>query len=172
MTRKFLIIGDARHGKDTVADIITERYGIQSTSSSEFAAHRVMMPYFDLIGRSYESVKECFDDRSNHRAEWYIQIAAYNSPKKDKLASEIMAISDIYVGMRCPIELEATRYLFDHTIWVDATGRGIPREDRASNGIDCPEYAHVIQNDGSLADLQRRVTTFMSSIGFEEVAYA
>lgn len=167
---KLLIIGDARHGKDTVAEIIHDFYGLNFISSSWYAAARVMMPYYDSVGRPYGTVRECFEDRSNHRAEWFVQIECYSSQDPGRLTKEILDSSDVYVGMRSPKDYAATKDLFDHIIWVDATKRGLPREDASSFGIAFDPEEHIlIENAGSLADLHQKVRKVMQSIGISEL---
>jgi hypothetical protein len=41
-----------------------------------------------------------FEDRVNHRSEWYDMICEYNLNDKAKLAKGILEITDCYVGMR------------------------------------------------------------------------
>ena len=67
MTRlpKVLVLGYARHGKDTVCDIIKEEYGFTFRSSSEFCAEHVVHP---AMRSEYDTWQECFADRHNHRA--------------------------------------------------------------------------------------------------------
>lgn len=165
MTRpKILILGHGRHGKDTVAEIIHHQYGLNYISSSLFAASRVMMPYYASIGRPYASEAECFYDRANRRAEWHEQIAAYNTPDKSRLPREILEIGDMYVGMRCRHEYAASRYLFDAVCWVDATARRIPKEGKDSFNIDYRDNMWLINNDGDLSALERRVEDFMQFV--------
>jgi hypothetical protein len=168
---KLLLLGPGRHGKDTVAEMLREEFGLKFISSSLFAAERVMMPYFKSIGKHYDNVGDCFDDRhtGHNRAVWHEQIQGYNSPDKAKLAREILEESDIYVGMRCCIELKASAHLFDHIIWVDASGRGIPMEDSSSMTVVYdPGSMWKINNDGTLENLRKRVRTFGEQVlGFK-----
>lgn len=179
---KLLLLGPGRHGKDTVAEMLREEFGLEFISSSLFAAERVMLPYFESIGIYYLNAEECFADRhhewiedpwwvvlwkvftgrqikkGSNRAVWYDQIKAYNEPDRTRLAREILASSDIYVGMRSAVELKAVAHLFDHIIWVDASARGIPMEDPSSMSITFdPGLMWKINNDGTLGNLRERV---------------
>src|SRR6266705_4108782 len=98
MKIKLMILGYARHGKDTVADILRDNLKLTFASSSFAAAEKVMVPYFLSKGVTYSSLDECYADRVNHRAEWYDQIKAYNTPDRARLAREIYADNDVYVG--------------------------------------------------------------------------
>lgn len=179
---KILILGHARHGKDTVAEILRDEHGFTFISSSAFAASRVMMPYFaryrfktpsgwvidqfrKLFGkrvfRAYDSVDECFEDRVNFRDIWHQQIAAYNTPDKARLPREILEEADIYVGMRCNQEYQASKPLFDAVLWVEAFGRGLPAEPTSSFNIDKSDEMIVIDNSGTLDDLRETVATLM-----------
>lgn len=150
---KVLILGHGRHGKDSVGEILRDLLGYTILSSSWFAAERVMMPYFASIGVHYDSVEECYADRhtNNNRAVWYDQISAYNTPDKSRLPREVLEVSDVYIGMRSAAEFEASRHLFDHILWVDASGRGVPPEGRDSMDIDYdPKTMTWIDNSGSM----------------------
>jgi hypothetical protein len=154
---KLMIIGYARHGKDTVADIFTNTFGLAAISSSYAAAQHVMVPFFAKKGIVYPSLEACFEDRVNHRQDWYEQIKAFNTPDKTRLARQIYATSDIYVGMRSDDEYDATKAagLFDYSIWVDRS-KHIPPESTASNTISPSKADYVIDNNGTLQQLEIR----------------
>ena len=150
---KILILGFARHGKDTVADIFTD-HGYKCSSSSQYACKPVMMPYFERQGKPYTSPEACFEDRSNHRKAWYDEIEAYNAPSWNRLSRELLGSGfDIYVGMRSKTEFDASKHLYDIVIWVDASNRH-PPEDKSSCSVS-PSDAHLIlDNNGNLDDLK------------------
>lgn len=155
--RKFLVIGHARHGKDTFAEILQEEFGLKFESSSQSAAD--IFIYDELKDKyGYKTPEECFEDRVNHRAEWKTMICDYNSPDKARLAKAILERSDCYVGMRDYEEIaECLRQdLFEIIIWVDASGR-LELEDASSFNID-KSVAHVmIDNNGTLEQFRERV---------------
>jgi len=115
---KLLIIGHGRHGKDTLAELLREVGGWTFASSSEWCADKVVRPAMADIGVDYPSSSACFEDRANHREFWKYAISEYNQPK-DRLVKEILAVNDIYVGLRSRDEFEASRHHFDRVIWVD-----------------------------------------------------
>ena len=163
MKPKLLIIGHGRHGKDTVADIISERYGLTKISSSMFAAERVVMPWLAKYrGLTYPSVEECYDDRVNHRQDWYLAISEYNQDDLARLASEVLETSDIYVGMRDDREFYASRHLFDYVVGVNAFAR-IPKADPTFL-IDLSECDFVIENNGSRDCLEAEVVAYMETV--------
>ena len=152
---KLLICGMMRHGKDTVAQILKDGWGFNFCSSSWAAAEKVIMPQMvDSFGEPYTSVGECFADRVNHRATWKNLITEYNTPDKTRLAREIMSENDIYVGMRCHLELIQClgNKVFDAVIWVDASYRKEP-EPLSSNTITRDYADYIIDNNGSINDL-------------------
>ena len=155
MKLKLMILGNARHGKDTVAEIFTNSLGLKFVSSSFAAAEKVMVPYFASKGITYASLDECYADRVNHRAEWFQQIAAYNTPDKARLAREIYSEADIYVGIRNVEEFNAVRDegLFDYSIWVDRSKHVAP-EDTSSNTITKDMADYVIDNNGTMDQLR------------------
>lgn len=156
MRKKILIIGSARHGKDTVAEFIKEMFGFTFESSS-VAASRIFL-YDALKGQyGYDSPEACFNDRVNKRKIWHDLICEYNKDDKARLAKEIMKNNDIYVGMRSGVELEECieQEVFDLVIGVINPNQ--PIEDKSSFDI-CVWKASdiIISNGGTLADLKRK----------------
>ena len=123
-TPKLLILGSARHGKDTLAELLRDHFGFKFISSSQAAADIFI---FDELKEKYgySTPEECFEDRVNHRAEWYNMICDYNKTDRAKLAKGILERADCYVGMRDKFEIEESmkQGLFDLIIWVDASKR-------------------------------------------------
>ena len=158
MKPKILIIGHARWGKDTVAEILRDGWGYKFCSSSLAACEKVVFPVMSKQ-EGYTSVEECFEDRVNHRTQWHQLISEYNTPDKTRLAREIMETNDIYVGMRCQEELKATRGLFDVVVWVDASQRLLP-EPASSNTLTKEMADYCISNNGDLKDLVNEVYAF------------
>ena len=172
MKLKLMILGYARHGKDTVAEILQNSLGLKFASSSFAAAEKVMVPYFKSKGITYASLDECYADRVNHRAEWYDQIKAHNTPDKARLAREIYAENDIYVGIRNIEEFEAVRNegLFDYSIWVDRSEHQ-PPEPLSSNTTSPSMANYVIDNNGTLEQLKTRtISLYWDLISLEYAA--
>ena len=96
---KLLVVGHGRHGKDTVCEILKNRYGFSFESSSQFCSRLFI---FDNLKRKYgyNTEQECYADRHNHRAEWYDAICAYNALDGARLGKEIFKEHDIYCGLR------------------------------------------------------------------------
>jgi hypothetical protein len=152
---KLLIIGHGRHGKDTVCDILRDQYGFQFQSSSEFCAQKFI--YDELRHKyGYTSYAQCYQDRHNHRAEWYDMIHAYCEDDYARLGRDIFAENDIYCGLRNKAEFHAMRNtgVFDYCIWVDRSDHA-PLEDRSSMNLEIWMADYVIDNNGTLEDLRR-----------------
>lgn len=132
---RLLIIGHARHGKDTLAEKIRDKMGLAFTSSSIFVGEECIWPAW---GRErYESFDEMFEDRVNYRKTWADLISAYNTPDKTRTATTMLNRGyDMYVGMRRMDEFVACKKegIFDHVIWVDACQR-LPLESSESNDM-------------------------------------
>jgi len=122
--KKICVLGHMRSGKDTFAEILFETYGITYSSSSD-AANKIFL--FDILKEKYgyKTHQDCFDDRVNHRDEWYKLICDYNSVDKTRLAKDITKDYDMYVGIRDLEEFNACvkNNIFDLIIWVDASER-------------------------------------------------
>lgn len=158
---KICVLGDGNHGKDTFGDMLAVLLGISATSSSWFACERAVWPAYQADrqlfgGTAYRSAKECFEDRANHRGAWYRCITDYHAADKTRLARELLADYDMYVGMRWIHQLQACRdaRLFDVYYWVDASKRK-PPEGRDSMSIEYDSrFMVLVDNNGSLQDLE------------------
>ncbi len=157
---KLLVIGPMRHGKDTFAEILNKHFGLKFQSSSQAAAdifiYDTLKPKY-----GYKTSEECFEDRVNHRAEWYELICMYNHLDKAKLAKSILKTSDCYVGMRDRDEIKEClrQKVFDLVIWVDADKR-MPPEPTESFNIDKSCADIIIENNGTLAEFEEKVIRF------------
>jgi dephospho-CoA kinase len=154
---KMLIIGHARHGKDSLAEIMRDEFGYTFQSSSQAASDIFLYAALkDKYG--YQTSEECFEDRVNHRAEWKQMICDYNVDDRARLAKGILEKSDCYVGMRDWEEIDECKRqgLFDIIIWVDACER-LPHEDASSFNItkDCADI--IIENNTDFEAFRERV---------------
>ena len=151
-----LVIGHARHGKDTVCEML-EAYGFRFVSSSEFVGREII---FDRIGHEYAGDFDAmFDDRVNRREEWFKFIEEYNTPDETRTGRTMLERGyHLYCGMRRKEELEAcvAAGLFDMIWWVDRSLH-LPPEDESSNTLDLTHVTHFINNNGTLADLSLEV---------------
>ncbi len=165
---KIILIGYARHGKDTVAELMGRKYGFRWIASSDFAAREIMMPFFNDMGESwrYETAEECHADRVNHRAMWYEQIKAWNYPDLTRMTRAIYGQGyDMSVGMRNNRELWACKNagVGNFVLWVDASERH-PPEDKSSCTVEPWMADFIIDNNGSLEDMERSVDIVMQRI--------
>ena len=146
---KVLVLGYSRHGKDTFATLL----GIPYTSSSMIACERIVFP--ELAPKyGYKDALTCYENRHEHRSEWFECISRYCTPDKSKLTKEILKDYHVYVGMRNKEELDASKHLFDLIIWVDASDRLLP-EDKMSCTVTKSDADMIVNNNGSLEDLKR-----------------
>lgn len=153
---RLLVIGNMRHGKDSLAEILQEEIGLDFISSSQAAADIFIYDALkDKYG--YKTAVECFEDRVNHRAEWYDLICEYNKDDLAKLAKDILKTNDCYVGMRDKGEIAECikQGLFDLVIWVDASER-LPLENADSFNIDKSCADIIIDNNGTFEEFKTR----------------
>jgi len=161
---KLLIIGHARHGKDTVCEILRDNYEFSFKSSSEICSEKVIFPILSKRYR-YKTLKQCFEDRVNHRSEWFTLIKAYNSNDPARLGKYIFSKYDIYCGLRSREEFLALKEekVFDFSIWVDASKRK-PPEDISSFDIKEEDCDFIINNNICLELLYEEITKALNTI--------
>lgn len=162
---KLLIIGHGRHGKDTVAEILSKKANFKFVSSSLFMAERVIFPWFQKeFPNLYQTVSECYDDRHNHRSVWYDLINGYNKkPTLDfaRLGRAIFEDYDIYAGLRNTQEFQILKQTktYDICVWVDASQR-LPLEDKSSMTLEPWMADYIIDNNGTVEELEYNVDIF------------
>lgn len=180
---KIAVIGHARHGKDTVCEMLRDHWGFSFTSSSQFCSEKIVFPayqsYANGIGGKYSDIvrkhmspllpvwrtpSECFEARSSWRSMWFDLISAYNSPDAAQLAKAILRDHDIYAGIRSTREYMAARNegVFDISIWVDRSAH-LPKESSSSMQLEPWMADFYIDNNGDLNDLHFELTRFVST---------
>jgi hypothetical protein len=161
---KLLVVGHGRHGKDTVCEILKNEYGFSFESSSRFCSRLFI---FDALKDKYgyNNEKQCYNDRHNHRTEWYNMIHDYCSDDLARLGKNIFAEHDIYCGLRNRREFHAMRnqQVFDYCIWVDRSDH-LPAEDPSSMSIEPWMSNFVIDNNAGLDRLEKNIDELMRTI--------
>ena len=161
---KLLIIGHGRHGKDTVCEMLRNKYGYSFESSSQFCSK--LFIYNQLKDRyGYANEEQCYADRHNHRAEWYDAICNYNVPDASRLGREIFRAHDIYCGLRNKREFFAMKNtgVFDYAIWVDRIDH-LPPESKDSMSLEQWMADFTIDNNGTLSELEFNVDQLINYI--------
>jgi hypothetical protein len=162
--KKLLIIGHARHGKDTVCEILRDDYGLTFESSSKFCSKLFIHDMLkDKYG--YNNEEECYADRHNHRTEWYNAICEYNIPDPSRLGRAILKEYNIYCGLRNKKEYHALNNIkaFDFAIWVDRSDI-LPLEDKTSMTLEPWMADFTIDNNGSMEDLKFNIKQLISNL--------
>lgn len=167
MKNKLLVIGHARHGKDTVCEILRDDYGYNFISSSEFCAKLFIYEKLAPL-HGYSSVEQCYNDRFAHRDEWYNLISEYCAVDPARLGKEIFAQYDIYCGLRNVREYHALREggVFDYCVWVDRSEH-LPLEPPTSMTLSSEHADFVIDNNGSLRELHEKVNYLIQKISYQ-----
>ena len=145
---KIQVNGWARHGKDTVGDYFAERYDLRKNNASIVIAEML----FELLPNGwYKDFDECYADRVNHREGWYNFIVDGNhNPTQVERA---MVDGDIFTGERHRKSFERHKHMFDVTIWVDSSARGIPPEPMGSCDLNSAGHDLILFNNGTLREL-------------------
>lgn len=161
---KLLIVGYGRHGKDTVCEMLKENWSYTFDSSSHFCARLFI---FDMLKDKYgyNTFDECYNDRHNHRAEWFNLIVDYNKDDLARLGKEIFREFDIYCGLRNKDEFYEMKKqgIFDYSIWVDRSEH-LPPESTDSNTITKDMCDFIIDNNESLFELELNVDGLINRI--------
>jgi len=156
---KLRINGYARHGKDTVADMISLKYGLVKPDASRIIARYLVtsrLPKDWYQGTLNEQIEAAYYDRVNHRAGWYNFVSDMGA---ETLCKEVMREGDIYVGERRRESFELTKDLFDFSIWVTSENRGFKPEPLSSCDLTSEGHDYILFNDGTLEDLEVKVMT-------------
>ena len=156
---KILVCGYGRHGKDTFCELIAKNRDVKFTSSSEYCLKNVIWPAWGV--KYYATQKDCFNDRHNNRDTWFNLISRYNGQDRARLQKDVLINHDIYCGLRCADEFNAAKAanLYSVTLWVDASKR-LPPEDTSSCTITPDMCDIVVDNNGSLEDLEAKANSF------------
>lgn len=195
---KIVVLGHARHGKDTVAEILRDEYGFIFTSSSLFCAKKVVWeavqnpqqaidqhiaagaPGWSTIELTnelymmqccnYPHFAACYAGRSAFRLAWFSLISSYLHPDMTRLGREVFAENDVYVGIRNSRELNAVinSGLAELVIWIEA-GERVDQEPKASCSVEPWMAQFTIDNNGTEDDLHHNVHQLMETLGFERI---
>ena len=146
MKPKIVIIGLPGHGKDTVANLISQLGDFAFSSTSMQLVEKVICPAIK-DKYNYTSFEECYAARDNHRVEWAYLLSKYNSRNPTRFAEEVLLNYDIYCGLRCKRTLDALyeKDLIAYSIFVDA----LIRKGRTSDAIDIDisDCDYIIDNN-------------------------
>ncbi len=155
---KLCIIGHGRHGKDTCAELFRDEFGMKFEASSKICAELFL---FDLLKDKYNytTVQECWEDRVNHRTEWYNLICDYSKDDKAIVTKLILENNDCYVGIRAPEEFQESKELFDLIIWVDASIR-LEQEPKGSMKLTKEMADVILENNGTEEEFLMKVHKF------------
>ena len=156
---KIIITGHRQHGKNTICEMLPEEFS--AVSSSEKANELIVFDTLkDIYG--YATPQECYDDRDNHRVEWFDIICGYNKDDLSRLGTIIFRECNVYNGIRNKLELDALRDKkeFDYLIWVDASAR-MPIETSDSMTVTKADADYILDNNSGKASLIYEVEAMM-----------
>ena len=157
MELKIFIIGHKRSGKDRAAERLRNATGMKFEASSMFCAKLFI---FDTLKEKYgyTSAEEAFEDRHDHREEWFSLIADYNKDDPTRLSNEIFKENHAYVGLRRFEELELSKKRWPEAIviYIDAEGR-VPPESESSCTIKKSQAHIIIENKTTLQEYNNKL---------------
>ena len=156
---KIIILGHARHGKDTVCEYLRDKYNFKFQSSSMFALENIIWP---VLKDEYNTKLECFADRVNNRELWFDLITNFNASGLKSMGELIFEENDIYCGLR---QIDELNNLIDKKIvkieniyFVDRSKiLSIESENSSEINIDTINNIKIIDNNSSLEDLYKKL---------------
>ena len=185
---KVLVIGHGRHGKDTVAERLQQRYGLSFTSSSLFCAEKVIWPTAQELAKAdcYEygppalpwtiklweeacriikmdkDAKDAFLHRHHSdttRQFWFEAIKEFNRKDAAALGKAIFDEYDIYCGLRSSTEFHALK----NAGVIDHVvwvdrGEAEPPEPSTSITVQPWMADYIIDNNSDLDHLNTEIT--------------
>ena len=166
---KLLVLGRARHGKDSFCDILWDYCGLTSASTSKIANELFMYEGLkDMFG--YENPDECYRDRVNHRQLWFDLIRTYTRQHPSALGEYAWANYDLYNGVRSLEEFKAIKdlNLFDATVWIDASDRLGYTIDNDICEVTVDDCDYVLTNNGTLDEFIEQVVLFYRGLEFNQ----
>jgi len=160
---RILINGHGGHGKDFLAERLATALSLRYVDASlVFAKHlRTRLP----LGW-YASDEECLADKYQHRAGWYNEWRKFTQDNPTRMVDSVLTVSDIYCGLRDPIELEASLDKFDISIWVVDPSK--EREPSSSMRISSEGHDYLFVNPSNSPSAFKMnfvaLTAYLSSI--------
>lgn len=165
---KLMVVGHGRHGKDTVSEILRDHFGLTFQSSSQFCCDLFIFDELkDKYG--YKTSGECYNDRHNHRSEWFDLISDYNKNDLARLGKNLYEQYDVYCGLRNREELKALKEagIMDAVIWIDRS-KYVPLEPTDSMTITKDMADYKIDNNGNLEALQVKIYNLMFMLSLDK----
>ena len=154
---KYLILGHAQHGKDTVASILSNYLNAFYIPTSLLISKILI---FDVLKNKYNytDYTHCYEERYKVRNEWVSIINEYNSQDPSRLIKEVLNLNDFYIGLRNIHQFNASKHLFKYILWVDN-----PYKPKEVFMHIPPTVSHIIiNNDCSLSELKHRLSIFLN----------
>lgn len=153
MPRRVVVIGPKRSGKDTVCGLLGSPY----KSTSQVFAPRAVKRFADHGLCQYRSVQACFDDRGQHRQQWFDWIRAYTKVNPARLGREVFRTVDVLCGCRSRFELAVIRAKFPDAlvVWVDASTRVPPTAEAMD--VTAQDADVTVNNNGTLSETRQQL---------------
>ena len=152
---KILILGHARHGKDTVARMLADELCWDYLPTSVYILDSLVYGKVQKA-KGYDSVAEAYKNRDEDRVLWKLIIDTYTKGEPTKLIKDVLKRSDVYIGLRNSIQLKEAikENLFDIIIGVFSPK--LPLEE--TNEIDVFDHSDfIIYNNGTYEELSQKV---------------
>lgn len=157
------ISGSGECGKDTAAVWLGQNTSLRYQGSTSYCAAEMVFLRMRELGRTYNTVQDCYNDRRNCRDLWVKLIDEINQDDKAYLYKFCLSIQDILTGVRRAEELQAVKDCcnIDLFIWIDRPGYNSDPTQMYG-----PELCDItILNDGNLAQFYKKLKHLSKALG-------
>ena len=156
---KIGICGNGECGKDTAAEFLRDEFGLRYVQGTSMWAAALVWAHMTKTGHGYDTIRECWEDRRNHRMLWAKVIARYNATDPVKMYRDCLSNQDILTGVRWRHEFQACRAakLCDAWLYIDRPGTA---DD--TNEITPADCDYVIRNHGTLEEFKAELRRWAS----------
>jgi dephospho-CoA kinase len=150
---KILILGHTRSGKTETVRILGKILRIKTADSTSKYIIR------DFAQRNSLLPEKVLADKETYRKQLYEYALARQKEDAAYPVSEALQEADVVSGVRTKNQLDAVRHLFDKVIWINRPGISAEFSDPMTMNDAKPD--RVIENDGTLEDLEKKLTAIL-----------
>ena len=178
---RILVVGHARHGKDTVALYMQKMHDYRFVSPSWMYLMEVIWPAIRGVYQTsttfrnvrelaemeiqYENVSDALEYKGEHRKLWFDLISEWLSGDLLRAARIVYGDGHIHCGIRRVDEFTAVCEEFNpYVVWVNSLERGVPPEPKESFQLTESMAHWVLDNSQGLPHLYKAIDNMVEEI--------